>query len=274
MPKNVKQLQDELAAFVAAKDHEGVRRAYRGLLDLGQSRQEIMDEIICVSTSTCKLNEASPDHPHLTKSGKQEDELPSMTDRYLGHPVQVLRVSVDGSRHRPVEESDRGIVRPNYKLSGLRHSRFPHRLRNLTLIAAGIGFLSLGGLGFIHVPAPPPMATAPIAAPPPELTLIPGSIGPGWQVLDQIVGATAFNGTSNAFDAEETFASDRLLDHDKSSTEKPNIATLRHDQLGSGGRCRPRPSPTTLFWGQRPLAVETPRICGNADPDITHLHAR
>src|SRR5437762_5858681 len=52
-PGNLEELYGELAKRIHAKDDEGVRRVFRGLLDTGRSRQEIVSEIV-------RLVEAKP----------------------------------------------------------------------------------------------------------------------------------------------------------------------------------------------------------------------
>src|SRR4051812_27952726 len=66
MPTNedVELLRSELADYVRRDDHEGVRRIYRELVAAGQTRHEVMDEVIHLATAQSVTPQAGGTDQH------------------------------------------------------------------------------------------------------------------------------------------------------------------------------------------------------------------
>ena len=219
--EDVQQLEGRLAACVIARDGEGIRRTYRELLELGRSQQELIDEIIHVSTLAPDPRGTPPENLNLANSNDRDDELGSAA---LPH---ISCTAVDQSSHDDVTAANLGIRSLDYaeetKCEAVHQPGFSLFRRAFVkpLIIAALTVAASTGAGFVFIEgtaSTPPIATAPTAQTLLDQTEVSGSVRSSWQLFGQTVDPNAV--------AVEALLSFPLLDQDELSTLHPGTAPV------------------------------------------------
>jgi len=221
--QNLQQLHGELAAFVIAKNEEGIRRAYRELLRLGRSQQELLDEIIRISASAPKPKGTSAENLNPVNPSERDEELgpaamPELPRTSISQrsPDHVTAAQLTSLFH--VEETKDQIGHhPG-------NPAFRRPFAKPLIITALIAAVSIAGVFVFQGDASTPsVATNPSAGTSLDQIEPNGTAGAGAQSLDQTVSLAMLSSMPNALMGMELFSS-RLSHKDEFLTAEPVLA--------------------------------------------------